>query len=217
MIADGRGSSAADHCLEAKTMSQPGKGVAALAVAAVWLSAAACNRGPAEAALAGAEQALAGARAELERYAPQELAVLDGALTAARADLANGHYTESLKAGQELPSRIADALAAAEARKGELTASWKGLAEPLPGAIEALAARATALAAASSLPRGLTRDALAAAQADLGALTRSWTDAAAAFQGGDVARAVALGRDAKAKADALATLLGLAPDPGVRP
>jgi hypothetical protein len=217
MIADGRGSSAADHRLEAKTMSHPGKGVAALAVAAVWLSAAACNRGPAEAALAGAEQALAGARAELERYVPQELAVLDGALAAARADLANGRYTESLEAGQELPSRIADALAAAEARKGELTASWKGLAESLPGAIEALASRTTALAAASSLPRGLTRDALAAAQADLGALTQSWTDATAVFQGGDVARAVTLARDAKAKADALATLLGLVPVPGVRP
>lgn len=200
-------------------MSHPGKGVAALAVAAVWLSAAACNKGPAESALAGAEQALAGARAELERYAPQELAVLDGALAAARADLANGNYTESLKAGQELPSRIADALAAAQARKGELLAVWGGLAESVPGAIEALAGRTTALAAASSLPRGLDRDALAAAQADLGALTRSWTDAAAAFQGGDVARAVTLARDAKAKADALASLLGLAPAPapGVRP
>jgi hypothetical protein len=191
--------------------------VAALAVAAVWLSAAACNKGPAESALAGAGQALAAARADLASYAPQELEALDGALAAARADLANGRYTESLKAAQELPSRIADALAAAEARKGELTASWKGLAESLPGAIEALAARTTALAAADSLPRGLTRDALAVAQADLGALTQSWTDATAAFQGGDVAKAVTLARDVKAKADALASRLGLVPAPGVRP
>lgn len=198
-------------------MSHPGKGAAALAVAAVWLSAAACNRGPAEAALAGADRALTVARADLERYAPQELAALDGDLAAARADLASGRYTESLKAGQELPSRIADALAAAAARKGELTASWKGLAESLPGALEALAARTAALAAASSLPRGLTRDALAAAQADLGALAQAWTDATAAFEGGDVAKAVTLARDVKAKADALASRLGLVPAPGVRP
>jgi hypothetical protein len=183
-------------------MFHPGKRAAALAAAFVWLGGAACNKGAAEAALAGAEQALSAARADLERYVPRELAALDRSLAAARADLANGRYTDSLKAGQELPSRIADALAAAQARKGELTASWKGLAESLPATIDALTARATALAAA---------------QADLGALSRSWADATAAFEGGDVAQAVTLARDAKARADALASRLGLVPAPGVHP
>ena len=46
------------------------RGIAALAVASLALLAVACNKGPAEAALAEADQALAAARPDLERYAP---------------------------------------------------------------------------------------------------------------------------------------------------
>ena len=44
-------------------------------------------------------------------------------------------------------------------------------------------------------------------------MTRAWTEATAAFQGGDVSRAVRTGQDVKAKADALAAMLGLTPPP----
>jgi hypothetical protein len=69
----------------------------------------------------------------------------------------------------------------------------------------------TTLAAAKSLPKGMTKDMLATAQADLGSVTESWTAASSAFQGGDIPKAVATAQGVKAKAEALAGMLGLAP------
>ena len=59
----------------------------------------------------------------------------------------------------------------------------------------------------------MTRDALAAAQAELASVARDWSEAAAAFQGGDVSKALETGRDVEARVDALAGRLGLAAAP----
>jgi hypothetical protein len=59
----------------------------------------------------------------------------------------------------------------------------------------------------------MTKDTLATAQADLGSLTQSWSEASSAFQGGDVPGALKTAEGVKAKAEALAALLGLAPAP----
>jgi hypothetical protein len=61
----------------------------------------------------------------------------------------------------------------------------------------------------------MTADMLATAQTDLGSLTQAWTEASAAFQGGDVPRAVKTAEDVKAKAEALAGMLGLTAAPPV--
>lgn len=78
-------------------MSHPGKGAAALAVAVVWLSAAACNGGPAEAALAGA------ARADLEALARSS--------TDATATFQGGEIARAVTLAQHVKAK-ADALAA---------------------------------------------------------------------------------------------------------
>jgi hypothetical protein len=59
----------------------------------------------------------------------------------------------------------------------------------------------------------MTKDMLANAQADLGSVTESWTAASAAFQGGDIPKAVATAHGVNATAEALARLPGLAPAP----
>jgi hypothetical protein len=50
-------------------------------------------------------------------------------------------------------------------------------------------------------------------------VTQAWAEATAAFQGGDIPRALRMAQDVKAKADALAGMLGLAarPRPPPRP
>ena len=93
------------------------KGIAALAAASLALGAAGCNKGPAEAALKAADQALAAARADGEKYVPEEFTSLSGALAAAQAELEKGNYTEALKAAQALPARIDAAVAAAGQKK----------------------------------------------------------------------------------------------------
>jgi hypothetical protein len=105
------------------------KGIAVLAVASIALLAVGCNKGPAQDALDVADQALAAARPELEKYAPEELGSLTRAAQAARAEIEKGNYTEALKAAQALPAKIQAALAAATARKDQLAT------EPAPAAV----------------------------------------------------------------------------------
>jgi hypothetical protein len=192
------------------------KAIAALAAVSLALFAVGCNKGPAEAALNAADQALAAAKPEIEKYAPEEVAPLTGAVQAARSEFETGNYTEALKAAQALPAKIQAALAAATAKKDELVAAWNDLSGSLPGQIQAITEKVAGLAAARTLPRGMTRDMLATAQTDLGSVTQAWAEATAAFQGGDIPKALETAQDVKGKADALARMLGLpaAPAPG---
>jgi hypothetical protein len=187
------------------------KRTAALAVASVALLASACNKGPAEASIRSAQQELAAATPEIEKYAPEELTALAGILQASRSELERGNYTAALKAAQGLPARIYSALAKAAVQKGQLVAAWNELAGSLPGQVQAITGKLSGLADARALPRGMTPDTLASAQTDLASITQAWTEATAAFQGGDVPRALRTGQDVKSKADALAGMLGLGP------
>ncbi len=197
------------------------RGIAALATACLALFAGACNKGPAESALAAADQALTAVKADLERYAPDQLASLDDALAKARAALGEGHYTDALKAAQALPERIRVAAGAAAAKKEQLTGTWSELSAALPGSVQAVTDRVAALAGATALPRGMTTDTLASARAELDAVTREWNEAAAAFQAGDVPKSIEMARDVRARADALAATLGVikstAPAAGAAP
>jgi hypothetical protein len=168
----------------------PGRGIAALVLASLGLLAVACNRRPAEDALAVADQALATARPELERYAPDQLDSLAASARQARALLDGGHYTDALKTAMGLPSRIQAALAVAAAKREQLLAAWADISARLPAKLDGLAARA-----------------------DVASLSRGWTEATAAFQEGDVPGAVRRARDVEAKAGALAAMLGLAAAP----
>jgi len=194
------------------------KGIAALAVASLVLFAAGCNKGPAEAALKAADQALAAAKPEIEKYVPDEYASVSTDLQRARAEFEKGNYTEALKAAQEIPANIQAAVAAATATKERLMGTWSELSGSLPGLVQSITEKVTALGAARSLPKGMTRDTLAGAQADLASVTQAWTEATAAFQGGDIPKAVKTAQDVKAKADALAGMLGLtaAPPPVIQ-
>jgi hypothetical protein len=198
---------------EGENMPHLKNGVATLAAVSLALLAGACNKGPAEDSLRAAEQALASAAPEIQRYAPGELAPLQGTLESVRADLGKGNYTAALQAAQDLPARIRAALLAAAAQKDRLAAAWDALSGGLPGRIQAITGRLNGLGDASALPRGMTRDALAAAQVELASVAHDWSEAAAAFQGGDVSKALETGRDVEARVDALAGRLGLAAAP----
>jgi hypothetical protein len=198
---------------EGEAMRHLTRGTTALAVVSLALLSAACNKGPAQDALNAAEQALAAATPEIERYAPGELGSLTGALQSARAELEKGNYTAALKAAQALPAKIQTALAAATAHKDQLVAAWNDLSGSLPGQIQTITGKLSGLADAKALPKGMTRDTLASAQADLASVSHAWTEAAAAFQRGDVPKALETARDVKVRADALVGMLGLAPAP----
>jgi hypothetical protein len=193
-------------------MRQLTKGLVASAVASLAFGGGGCNKGPADAALREAVQALEAAAPEIGRYVPEELAALNAEVKGARARFDEGHYTDALKTARALPVRIEAAVQAARKKKDELTAAWNELSVALPATIEPLAARVAELAAGKRLPpAGMDRTMLATVQTDLDGATRAWTEAQTAFQGGDVLRAVRTARDANAKAEALAGLVGLRP------
>ena len=189
------------------------KGLAALAVASLVLSAVACNKGPAREALEEAERALAAARPDLEKYLPEELAELTAAAQDARSRLEEGRYTDALKVAQDLPLKIQLAVGAATVAKSELVARWKEMSATVPGLVQAIDAKVAELAAANKLPKGMDDAGFAAARTDVGSVTQAWSEATAAFQEGDVPRAVRTAQDIKAKAEALAGMLGIAVAP----
>ncbi len=135
------------------------KAAAALVASSLALLALACNEGPANDALAIADQEIAAARPELERYAPRELAELEAAVRQGRAEVGQGHYTEALKEAQAIPARVRAALDAAAAQKEKEAAVWKGLAESVPRLQETIATRIAWLTEAQKLPREWTRPA----------------------------------------------------------
>jgi hypothetical protein len=189
-------------------VGDPWRGIAALVLATLGLLAVACNRGPAEDALAVADQALAAARPELERYVPGELHRLAAAARQVRAQLDRGQYTDALKAAMALPSRIQVAVAVAAAKKEQVLAAWDDISARLPRTLEGLAARTAGLEAARKVPRGLDEAGFAAVKADVASLSRAWTGATAAFERGDVPKAVEAAREVEAKAATLAARLG---------
>jgi len=186
--------------------------IATFLAGSVALVAVACNRGPADEALAAAEQALQAAP-EVERYVPEESAAASAILREARESYAAGRYTDALRAAQALPDRIAAAAAAAAKRKEQSAAAWSVLSADLEPRLDALAERLTLLSSGGAI----SSERLAAAQAELATLSQTWADAKAAQEHGDVPQAVAAAQDVKAKADSLAARLGVKPAPAAAP
>ena len=173
-----------------------------------------CNRGPAEEALGVAEEALADAQADLERFAPEKLAPLNRALDDARAALVEGRYTEALRVAQELPARTHRAVEAADRRRtAELALAWDDISRTLPAQLARLRARMAGLALTPG-PGGSPDDGrLEATWGELRALSVTWEKATVAFEGGDVAEALTMARAVGTRAEALALAL---PPPNVR-
>jgi hypothetical protein len=176
-----------------------------------------CNRGPARAALAEADEALAAARPALERYLPEDLARLEGERAEARARLAEGRYTDSLRIAQRLPGRIAIAASQAEARRFELGPAWKQLGGSIRLGLDTLGGRLDEIASRRRWPRGFAGEAgVAEAKAELASAQQLWKRSQDLSES-DPLRAVELAREAQAKLEALAAKLTPGAQPAVPP
>ena len=104
-------------------MKKPLLALTAAVLACVAL--AACSqKGPAEAAINAAEQAVNQAKPEVIKYVPDQFQMLTAALAGARDSFSKGDYATAIKTAQEIPGKAKDALAAAAAKKDELTKTW---------------------------------------------------------------------------------------------
>ncbi len=188
-------------------MRQPGIGMLAAALAVAAIVGSGCNKAPADAALKAADQALAAARPELQRYVPDELVSLSEAVKEARAQFDKGNYTAALRTAQAMPAKIEAAVAAANGKKAELTAAWNQLASALPASVTAMKASLADAIARDRLPKGMDRAKAESTLAEVDAALQAWKAAAAAFQAGEVPGALKTAQELKAKVEALSAAL----------
>ena len=166
-----------------------------------------CSKGPAEAALQTGDEAIAKVTPLAEKFVPDQFKALTDAAAAAKASFDKGDYAAALSAAKDLPAKADAVLAAATAKKDELTGLWKGLADALPGQVAGLTEKITAIGALKKLPKGIDAKGLDAAKTELADITGLWTKATEAFGAGELQGALQSGNDVKTKAEALAKTL----------
>ena len=173
----------------------------------------ACNSGkaPAEAAIKLAEEAVNGARAEADKFVPDQAKSLSDDLAAVKDMFAKGDYKGALAAADALQQKANQVLAAAKAKKDELTASWNQLSEGVPKMVEAIKSRVDILSQSKKLPKGMDAATLASAKDGLASATSTWNEAQEAFKSGNLTDAIAKGNSVKEKATEVLGMLGMGP------
>jgi hypothetical protein len=183
-------------------------------LAAVGALAATCSKAPAEAALKAADQAVASARTEGEKFAPEQLEALMDAAKSAHEKFDHRDYAAAKASADAVVAEAQDVEKAAAAQKEEVTKAWGDLQAQVPAMGDTIRARVDELAAMKKLPKGFDVERLEDAKAGLAAFDQAWGGAAAAAQSGDVISAVEKGRATRGKALELINALGL-PSPAV--
>jgi len=192
----------------------------------IWLLAAltavliiGCNmqKGPAEQALAGAQQGLDAVRDTAMKYAPEQLGGVDAQLSDMKGKFQQGDYAGVVASAPALMTAISGLKDAATAKKAEAEQAlakakddWGPASAAVPKMVDDLAKRVEALSK-GKLPKGVTKDAVAAAKSGLDSLKSTWGDATNASASGDYTTAMAKAQAVKDKATALMKSLGMNP------
>jgi hypothetical protein len=137
------------------------------------------------------------------------VAGVEAALAAAKEKFSKGDYKAALTEAQAIEPKARELLAAAAAKKAELTKTWESMSAGLPKVVETIKGRVAILSQSKKLPANMTADGLAAAKSGLGEITEQWTAATAAFTSGNLTEAVAKGTAVKTKAAEVLTTLGM--------
>ena len=172
----------------------------------------ACGKGPAQAALTTADAAVSGAKADGEKYVPEQFKALSEANVAAKSKFDSGDYKGALEGAQAVSTQ-AQTVVAAAARKTELMESWKAMEGSLPGMVADIQKKVMELATVRRLPAGLDKAGVESAKTALEGAIASWAEAGTAFSAGDVQTAVAKGSEVKRTAEELMAKLGMTPAP----
>ncbi len=178
-----------------------------LAVAAAL--AAGCSKAPAMAALKAADQAVASASREGEKFAPEQLRALMDAAKSAHERFDRGDYAAAKASAEAVVTDARDVVKAAAAKKAEVTKAWGDLQVRVPAMGDAIRAKVDELAAMKKRPKGFEAARLEEAKAGLAAFDQAWGSASAAAQSGNIMSAAERGRVARWKAQELINALGL--------
>jgi hypothetical protein len=173
----------------------------------------ACSKAPAEAALKSAEQAVDAARPVAEKFVPDQMKTLSAALADAKDKFGKGDYAGTLTAAKDIPAKASEVVAAAKAKKEELTKAWEGLSKDVTASVSAITAKLDELMAMKKLPKGMDKAKVDAAKTALDAAKTAWGQAVEAAKAGNWTEAMQKGGDVKAKAQEIMGMLGMPGEP----
>lgn len=179
----------------------------------VMLMACADKKGPAELAMKAAEQAVAATKAEAVKFVPDQVGALETTLAAAKDKLAKKEYEAATAEALTLPGKAKYVMAAAKAKKEELTKKWTDLSGGLPQMIEAIQSKVDALSQLKpkKLPKDMTVLKLAEAKTVLEAVKADLAKAMETFKVGNMTDAIAMATAVKDKTVKAMEALGIAP------
>ena len=98
----------------------------------------ACSKGPAEAAIKAADEALVGVKADASLYVPDQFQAVEASLAAAKESFQKGDYKQALAGAKDIAAQAKDLAAAAAAKKEELGKSWDEMNDGVPGMVGAI-------------------------------------------------------------------------------
>jgi hypothetical protein len=160
-----------------------------------------CSKGPAEAALKAADEAIAKVAPEAGKFVPDQFKALTDAAAAAKASFDKGDYAATLAAAKDLPAKATEVMAAATAKKDEMMGTWNTLSKDMPILVADWQKKVDELATRKKLPVGVDKAKIEEVKARLGGLNEVWAKATAAFNGGDLKGAIELGGNVKTNVD----------------
>jgi len=164
-----------------------------------------CSKGPAEAALKAADEAIAKVKPEAERFVPEQFAALTETAAAAKANFDKGDYAAALTAAKDLPAKATEVATAATAKKDELMGQWNEFGKVIPAKMLDLTDKVNALATMKKLPLGVKAEQIDEIKKRLADMNATWTKAGEAFSAGDIKGALEMGSSVKTAAEWLQT------------
>jgi hypothetical protein len=165
------------------------------------LVAAGCSKGPAEAALKAADEAIAKVAPEAEKFVPDQFKTLTDAAAAAKASFDKGDYAAALTAAKDLPAKATEVMTAATAKKEELMGEWNVLSKDMPILVADWQKKIDELAASKKLPKTATPERVEEIKAKFAEVSTTWTKATEAFNAGDIKGALENGASVKASVE----------------
>jgi len=190
----------------------------ALFVSISLLMACSGGKSAAELAIKTAEQAVNATKAEAAKIVPDQVKSLEDALAAAKEKVVKGEYKEALGDATALAGKAKDVLAAAKAKKEELTKKWMDLSQGIPQMVTDIQSKVDSLSKVKKLPANLTKEKFEEAKAGLASITDEWTKAQDSFKTGSFGDAVSMATSVKDKAVKAMEALGMSvPAPAAVP
>jgi len=187
-------------------------------IVAVALLAVGCanQKGPAEAAVANIESAVAAIKDEAAKYAPGDLQGVESSLASLKEKFAKGDYKSVLADAPALTASVdslkqvvATKKAEAESAMAAATAEWNSLSADVPKMVEAIQSRVDILGKSKKLPKNVSQEAFDAAKAGLESMKATWSEATSAFASGDAVAAVSKANSVKQMGSDVLQKLGM--------